>query len=157
MWAARPGKQQTIYFVSIEFQGKFDELRQTCLEYAKNESAHMIQMESMEADARKQIAMEADIIMDDAADVDEFHPTIEERPDGSVVDRETKELVEAPPAETKKPKFPLKGGSGADETNDEGGEDADPGEGAAQEEGEEATGEPEVEEEEEIEEETLLC
>jgi len=137
------GKPQKIYYVSLEFKGKFEDLRQVAIEYAQGAAEHLAIVENVDVEARAKLAIDAEIVVSE--DPDEFYPTVEEREDGSVVDTETKELVEAPATEVKKPKFPMKGkkGKAADEPEvDEGPEG--PEETEAPEEGPEETPEEEV-------------
>ena len=101
------GKKQTIYFLSLEFRGKFEDLRKVAIDYAQGAAAHLAIVENVDIEARSKLAMEAEIVMDE--DLDEYHPTMEEREDGTIVDTETKELVETAPTETKTPTFPMSG------------------------------------------------
>ena len=103
------GKVQTIYYVSLECHDTMKDMWSQVLEYTKNESAHLLAVEQAETIARKQIAMDIDIVedADGDPDVDEYYPEYEERADGSVVDKKTGELVEAKPEEKKKPTFPM--------------------------------------------------
>jgi hypothetical protein len=104
------GKVQTIYYVSLECKDTMAGVKDRVLEYTKNEAQHLIQMEQAETEARKLLAIDADVIEGDDGDpdVDEFYPEYEELEDGSVVEKQTGELVEAPPVEKKEPTFPLK-------------------------------------------------
>ncbi len=101
------GKPQTIYYISIEFNGKIADLRQAAVECAQGAAKHLALVENVDADARAKLAIDAEVEF--GQDADEFQPVVEEREDGSVIDRETKELVDPPPTETGKPKFPMQG------------------------------------------------
>ncbi len=107
------GQNRTIYYLSLEFKGKFEDLRRVAIDYAQGAAEHLAIVENVDVEASSKLAMEAEIIMDE--DLDEYQPAMEEREDGSVVDKETKELVDAPPTERKKPKFPLNKGKSANE------------------------------------------
>ena len=104
------GKVQTIYYVSLECNDTMKGIWGKMLEYTKNEAAHLVEIEHAETEARRQIAMDVDIVedADGDPDVDEFYPEYEELGDGSVVDKQTGELVDAKPTVEKEPTFPLK-------------------------------------------------
>jgi len=104
------GKVQTIYYLSLECNDTMSGIWGKMIEYTKNEAAHLVEIEYAETEARKQIAMDADIIVDADGDpdVDEYYPQYEETESGAIVDKATGELVESAPVETKEPKFPLK-------------------------------------------------
>jgi len=104
------GTVQTIYYVSLECNDTMDGLKDRVLEYTKNEAEHLVQVEHAETEARKLLALDAEVVEgeDGDPDVGEYYPEYEETESGAIVDKATGELVESAPVETKEPKFPLK-------------------------------------------------
>lgn len=102
------GKTQKVYFLSLEYKGNLEDVRQHALEYAKADAQQLVLVENIEAAARKRHAIEAEIVEQDDEDKIEFYPEVREKEDGAIVDNETGDLIQAPPAETRTATFPMK-------------------------------------------------
>jgi len=84
------GKAQTIYFLSVEFQGNMQDLRQSVLEYTQEETKQVLQIEHAEEQARRELALTDTFDVDDEEqDPEEFYPAVQENESGTVVDSET--------------------------------------------------------------------
>lgn len=100
------GKKQTVYFLSLEYDGNAEELRQKLLETTQETATHLAQMNQLEAAARKRLTLQSPMPDTDDEDAEEFYPTAEEKDNGAVVDKQSGELIQAPEAEQRTPKFP---------------------------------------------------
>jgi len=68
------GRQQTIYVVSLEYEGSFEQLRKIGFKTAIDREQHKLVMGDIEAQAQKLIALDQEPSLVDEDVVDEFYP-----------------------------------------------------------------------------------
>lgn len=112
------GQMQKIPFLTIEYHGNIQEIRREAITHAQAEAKQLAIVESIEIEARRQMATDAQITDADDEDAAEFNPTEKQKEDGSVVSTETGEMIAAPEKEERVAHFPM-GGANAEEAEGE--------------------------------------